>query len=63
MLQQTMDRKGNPGEIMIKGRHDPVIVPRAAVVVECMADLVIADALLGHIGDRSDKIYSFMKEV
>ncbi len=52
MLQQTLDRKGTPREIMIKGRHDPVIVPRAVVVVEAMADLVIADALLASLGDK-----------
>ncbi|MBR4174355.1 MAG: chorismate synthase, partial [Lachnospiraceae bacterium] len=32
--------------ISVKGRHDPVIVPRAVVVVEAMAAMVIADAVL-----------------
>ncbi len=45
-LQQTVSRDGENGEIEIHGRHDPVIVPRAVVVVEAMAALVIADALL-----------------
>ena len=47
-------------QINIKGRHDPVIVPRAVVVVEAMAALVIADALLMNMGARMDwveKIY------
>lgn len=54
--QRTVDTEGNEKEITIKGRHDPVIVPRAVVVCEAMADLVIADALIGHLGDRIDNI-------
>ena len=34
------------GRVEIKGRHDPVIVPRAVVVVEAMAALTVADLLL-----------------
>ena len=59
MPQQTVDKYGNQKEIIIKGRHDPVIVPRAVVVVEAMANIVIADAMLGHMCDKID----FMKEV
>lgn len=44
--QQTVNRQGENIEISIKGRHDPIIVPRAVVVVESMAALTIADALL-----------------
>ncbi len=62
LLQQTMDRNGKPRDIMIKGRHDPVIVPRAVVVVEAMAYLVIADALLAHTCDRTDIIKKALKE-
>ena len=54
--QQTVDSTGSKRELTIKGRHDPVIVPRAVVVVEAMADIVIADALLCHLGDRTDHI-------
>ena len=32
--QETVNRSGEEIEIAIKGRHDPVIVPRAVVVVE-----------------------------
>ena len=39
-------------EIAKKGRHDPCIVPRAAVVVEAMAWLVIADHVLWSRQDR-----------
>ena len=44
--QKTVDINGNPVTLSIHGRHDPIIVPRAVVVVECMAACVILDALL-----------------
>ncbi|AEA46249.1 chorismate synthase [Archaeoglobus veneficus] len=33
-------------EIVVKGRHDPCIVPRAVPVVEAMVSLAIADAMM-----------------
>lgn len=44
--QQTIDKQGNPMELVIGGRHDVCIVPRAVPVVEAMAAIVIADLLL-----------------
>ncbi|NBH72371.1 chorismate synthase [Clostridiaceae bacterium] len=44
--QQTVNRAGEDVEIEVKGRHDPVVVPRAVVVVEAMAALTVADLLL-----------------
>lgn len=44
--QQTVNRSGEDVEIEIKGRHDPIVVPRAVVVVEAMAALTVADLLL-----------------
>lgn len=41
--QPTIDSQGNAAEISGKGRHDPCVVPRAVVIVEAMAALVIAD--------------------
>jgi chorismate synthase len=41
--QATIDSHGNAAEISGKGRHDPCVVPRAVVIVEAMAALVIAD--------------------
>jgi len=40
-----------------KGRHDPCIVPRVAVVVEAMAWLVIADHVLWSRHDRLSCLY------
>jgi chorismate synthase len=44
--QKTVDRKGKILELIIRGRHDVCIVPRAVPVVEAMTALVLADLLL-----------------
>ncbi|MCR5785374.1 MAG: chorismate synthase [Eubacterium sp.] len=44
--QKTVNKDGEEIEISIGGRHDPVIVPRAVVVVEAMAALTVLDGLL-----------------
>lgn len=50
--QETVKKDGSSYTCQIAGRHDPVIVPRAVVVVECMAALTAADALLSNLGSR-----------
>lgn len=57
--QATIDRSGNNTEISIHGRHDPVIVPRAVVVVECMTALTVLDGLLASMTSRMDRIQKF----
>lgn len=44
--QKTVNKNGEEVEINIRGRHDPVVVPRAVVVVEAMTALTLADLLL-----------------
>jgi chorismate synthase len=44
--QATVDFDGKPVTLQAKGRHDPCVVPRAVVVVEAMAALVLADLTL-----------------
>lgn len=44
--QRTIDREGNPAEIVVKGRHDPCIAPRVIPVAEAMCALVLYDAWL-----------------
>jgi len=44
--QQTINAAGENAEIKGKGRHDPCVVPRAVVIVEAMAALVLADQFL-----------------
>lgn len=57
--QQTVNRDGEEIEINIKGRHDPIIVPRAVVVVEAMAAFAAADLLLAGMTARLDRIQMF----
>lgn len=57
--QKTVNRAGEEIEITIGGRHDPVIVPRAVVVVEAMTALTLADALLVSMTSRLDGIRRF----
>ena len=59
--QQTIGRDHMERTLQIKGRHDPVIVPRAVVVVESMTALTILDLMLSNMGARMDhleKIYT-----
>jgi chorismate synthase len=45
--QQTLDLTTmEEKELIVPGRHDPTVVPRAVPVVECMAACVIADLAL-----------------
>ncbi len=44
--QNTVNKSGEDITVQIKGRHDPVIVPRAVVVVEAMTALTIVDLLM-----------------
>lgn len=46
--QQTLNESGDETTISGKGRHDPCVVPRAVIIVEAMAALVIADHLLKY---------------
>ena len=41
--QKTVTAEGRETEFSVKGRHDGCIVPRAAVVVECAAALILLD--------------------
>ncbi len=59
--QQTINRNGENISINIKGRHDPVIVPRAVVVVEAMAALTVADMLLASMTSQMDGIIDYFK--
>jgi chorismate synthase len=44
--QQTVDRHGNPTTILVKGRHDPTVLPRLVPIAEAMLALTLADHLL-----------------
>ena len=55
-LQKTVTTSGEEREISIHGRHDPVIAPRAVIVVKSMAAIAIADAMLMGMGARLDAV-------
>lgn len=58
--QQTVSVYGENTEITVLGRHDPVIVPRAVVVVESMTAITLADLLLQNMTAKMEhlrKIY------
>lgn len=57
--QHTVNKQGEEIEISIKGRHDPIIAPRAVVVVEAMAGITIFDGLLMNMTAKLDNIKSF----
>ena len=57
--QETVSRSGEDISLVITGRHDPVIVPRAVVVVESMAALTVADLLLTNMSARMDSVTRF----
>lgn len=60
--QNTVNKSGENISISIQGRHDPIIVPRAVVVVEAMAALTILDSMLLNMSARLENICSFYKK-
>ena len=48
--KRTIDKNGEPKEIITKGRHDPCVAPRGVVVAEAMAALTIVDMMMIHTG-------------
>ncbi|WP_044912733.1 chorismate synthase [Butyrivibrio sp. WCE2006] len=57
--QTTINRSGDEIEVNIKGRHDPVVVPRAVVVVECMCAFTILDLLISNMHSKMTYITDF----
>jgi len=46
--QRTVDIHGAETELQARGRHDPCVLPRAVVIVEAMAALVLVDHWMRH---------------
>lgn len=57
--QQTVNNSGEEIDVKIKGRHDPIIVPRAVVVMECMTALAVLDAMMINMSAKLDSIVDF----
>lgn len=58
--QQTIDKNNNPATLELKGRHDPCVAVRGAVVTEAMMALVLGDMVLLNMGKKMEhltKIY------
>lgn len=59
--QQTVNQDGQEIDIRIKGRHDPIIVPRAVVVLESMAAITLLDAMMCNMCCRMDSLKNFYR--
>ncbi len=59
--QNTVNKADENIKVSIKGRHDPIIVPRAVVVVEAMTAITILDAVFMNMSARLDNIKKFYK--
>ena len=56
LSQTTVNKDGEEITVNIKGRHDPVIVPRAVVVVESMAAVTVLDLLMRNMNSKMDNL-------
>jgi chorismate synthase len=61
-MQHTVNNSGEEIKLSIHGRHDPIIVPRAVVVVEAMTALTLADLLLRNAVSRMNQIKQLYTE-
>ena len=57
--QKTVNKSGEDIEVSIQGRHDPIVVPRAVVVVEAMTAITILDSLLLNMTATMNGICKF----
>ena len=60
--QQTINKDNEEINIAIKGRHDPIIVPRAVVVMESMVALTLLDALMVNMSAKASNLIDFYKK-
>ena len=56
--QQTVTRAGEPTDILVKGRHDPCLLPRFVPMGEAMVALVLVDHMLRATTSRLDAVRS-----
>ena len=57
--QNSVNQEKENVEIQIKGRHDPIIVPRAVVVVEAMVAITLVDQLFVGMTSQMSRIRDF----
>lgn len=56
MTQRAVNKNGENVDINVEGRHDPIIVPRAVIVVEAMVALTLVDMLLLNMSTKMDNV-------
>ncbi len=54
--QKTIDKEGNRATLELKGRHDPCVAIRGAVVTEAMMALVLGDMMLLNMGRKMEHL-------
>ena len=54
--QNTVNKNNENIQINIKGRHDPIIVPRAVVVVEAMTACTVVDLMMSNMNSKMDNL-------
>lgn len=59
--QNTINNNKENIQINIGGRHDPIIVPRAVVVVESMVAITLVDMLFMNMSSKLDNIIRFYR--
>lgn len=59
--QATINKFGEEINLSIHGRHDPVIVPRAVVVVESMCAITLVDALFANMNAQMQNLKDFYR--
>lgn len=57
--QRTINKENENIVVEIQGRHDPVIVPRAVVVMECMVAITLVDYLFMGMTSNLSKVKKF----
>ncbi|MBV1880537.1 MAG: chorismate synthase [Pseudomonadales bacterium] len=51
---KSIDRQGQPAEVVTKGRHDPCVGVRATPIAEAMVAIVLMDHVLRHRAQNGD---------
>jgi chorismate synthase len=51
---RTINRQGEPAEVVTQGRHDPCVGIRATPIAEAMLAIVLMDHALRHRGQNAD---------
>lgn len=59
LSQRTLNSDFDETDLEIKGRHDPVIVPRAVVVIEAMTAMTLVDHIFAGMNARMDYVKKF----